>query len=392
MKTIISILTLLVFIVSGNAQITEDDYNKKPQGLICDQLMVADFTCENCSMADVERFNLPKSLKGEVTYMLGRYVHCYLASDRMRIAEIVGLGDDETSLSEFNQFSSGQRETIRQFTKAERALFGTLSIEYMSQDLLLRLDVVNLKNAISEGSAQISIPNGDYHQMSKRIGKVEEVVAELVIGRQNLSHGSSGNGGNGFTPSTAPTRITDPHGNVYETVEIAGKIWMTSNLNYEVPGSWCFNDKITFCMNYGRLYTWDAARSACPQLGPGWRLPSDQEWKELAASMHGYFMIQPDFTFKMIGDNPTLTFMQMQKGGGSGFDAQLAGRRDEANNFNEFENVGFYWSNTPFDQNLTWAWMLMRMNPLDGVLANSTGPLPWLRTNGHSCRCVKDKF
>jgi len=54
------------------------------------------------------------------------------------------------------------------------------------------------------------------------------------------------------------------------------RVWMSKNLNVEMPGSRC-DDEID-CEKYGRLYTWEAAKVACPN---GWRLPSNDDWDEL---------------------------------------------------------------------------------------------------------------
>ena len=55
------------------------------------------------------------------------------------------------------------------------------------------------------------------------------------------------------------------------------RVWMSKNLNVEMPGSRC-DDEID-CEKYGRLYTWEAAKVACPSSG--WRLPKDKDWEEL---------------------------------------------------------------------------------------------------------------
>jgi len=68
-------------------------------------------------------------------------------------------------------------------------------------------------------------------------------------------------------------------GGSYESVSIGGKQWMKKNLDIETDGSWCYANKPDSCAKYGRLYTWEAAKSACESVG--WRLPNTSEWQEL---------------------------------------------------------------------------------------------------------------
>lgn len=59
---------------------------------------------------------------------------------------------------------------------------------------------------------------------------------------------------------------------------------MTENLNILTAESWCYNDSPDSCAKYGRLYTWAAAKTACPS---GWHLPTREEWQSLVDSAGG---------------------------------------------------------------------------------------------------------
>jgi len=89
----------------------------------------------------------------------------------------------------------------------------------------------------------------------------------------------------------------------YKTKQIGNQNWMVENLNYNVSGSKCYDNKESNCEKYGRLYTWATAmgidakyneekwggngvkhRGICPS---GWHIPSDEDWKELVGFVGG---------------------------------------------------------------------------------------------------------
>lgn len=77
----------------------------------------------------------------------------------------------------------------------------------------------------------------------------------------------------------------DRDGKTYKTVIIGKQTWLAQNLNFETgKGSWCYDDKKSYCDIYGRLYNWEAAKMSCPK---GWHLPSDEEWSKLVDFLGG---------------------------------------------------------------------------------------------------------
>ena len=82
----------------------------------------------------------------------------------------------------------------------------------------------------------------------------------------------------------------------YRTVKIAGLEWLGDNLNYKTEGSFCYKDEDDQCMVFGRLYTWDAAKKACPA---GFRLPTHADfeslWTAAGADFNAGYLIKADY-------------------------------------------------------------------------------------------------
>lgn len=118
-----------------------------------------------------------------------------------------------------------------------------------------------------------------------------------------------------------------------------GKRWTLANLTAESPDSYCYNDDRSNCRRYGRLYTWDAARTACGLLGSGWRLPSMADWRTLASVYGGVFGEGPD--------SGKTAFAELLAGGRSGLALLLGGGGDpRTGEYRRLEAHGFYWSAT----------------------------------------------
>ena len=114
-----------------------------------------------------------------------------------------------------------------------------------------------------------------------------------------------------------------------------GKRWSTRNLSVPTTESYCYDNSEQNCDRYGRLYTWDAARRACQSLGAGWRLPTDDEWQEMAKHYGG--------VGNESKDNGKAVFAALLSGG-AGFDAVLGGNRAPDGQYARLEAHGLYWT------------------------------------------------
>ena len=98
-----------------------------------------------------------------------------------------------------------------------------------------------------------------------------------------------------------------------------GKQSTTQHLNVNTAQSYCYEDAELNCRQYGRLYTWEAARHGCQSLGDGWRLPTDDEWRQMAKHYGGLL--------EDSADGAKAAYRALVIGGTSVFGALLGGSR-----------------------------------------------------------------
>jgi uncharacterized protein (TIGR02145 family) len=155
-----------------------------------------------------------------------------------------------------------------------------------------------------------------------------------------------------------------------------GRTWTTANVAVEVTPSWCYDDAAANCRTYGRLYTWTSAKQACAAIGPGWRLPTNDEWRELASRYGGLFSESPEAG--------KAAFAALMTGGTSGFDAVLGGGREPGGGYARGGAHGFYWTATESGARTAWLYNFGR-----GMQAlNRHEDVD--KARGVSVRCVHD--
>ena len=161
---------------------------------------------------------------------------------------------------------------------------------------------------------------------------------------------------------------------IYSWVKIGGQIWMEKNLNFATEsGSWCYNNQEANCVKFGRLYSWNAARTACPE---GWHLSTDGEWASLDAALGMY-----------AGTKLKSGSGWQDNGGGSGsggFNALPGGDRNQYGTFTHIGSEAYFWTASQPDATGAYG-RFVTYNSYD------IGRGIWDKQGGNSVRCVKNR-
>jgi uncharacterized protein (TIGR02145 family) len=197
--------------------------------------------------------------------------------------------------------------------------------------------------------------------------------------------------------------FTDPRdGQTYSWVKIGTQEWMAENLKflpsvantgfgsstephyyvYDYNGTDVHAAKATAnFQNYGVLYNWPAAISACPS---GWRLPTDADWTVLTNFAGGENVAggklkstrtAPDAHPRWMSPNTDATDVY-------GFSALPGGVRLSNENFGNIEGSGWWWCATELDDNRVW------IRQLPG--GNKIYRFDLSKNLGSSVRCIRE--
>jgi len=152
---------------------------------------------------------------------------------------------------------------------------------------------------------------------------------------------------------------------------------MTKNLNIETAsGSYCYNYSLDSCAKYGRLYTWEAAKMACPS---GWHLPDTSDWRKLVAAAGG----QSTAGSKLKTTSGWYEYSGISSTDESGFSALPGGNRYSDGRFSNAGYNGFWWTATEYNSGNAYYRFMNYDNDRVGEDNN-------YKSYGLSVRCVKD--
>jgi len=183
-------------------------------------------------------------------------------------------------------------------------------------------------------------------------------------------------------------------GQTYKTVKIGTQTWMAENLNYitdrywrfgdttDFNISWCYNNDISYCYKYGRLYDWETATTVCPK---GWKLPSREDWNRLVATVGGEEIASKKLK-SMSGWNNREDDGKSGNGTDNyGFSALPGGYRNYSGG--SFDGAGYYgswWTATERGSGNAYYRDMDYYN-------NDASEGNYYKSNGQSVRCVADR-
>lgn len=209
--------------------------------------------------------------------------------------------------------------------------------------------------------------------------------------------------------------VTDIDGKTYKTVQIGDQIWMAENLavtRYRngdpVPGvaeegkwvvletgAWSeYDNDAEKGKVYGKLYNWYAVADPRGLAPEGWRIPTEEDWRELEAHLGMKPEDVGEIEFRgneqNVGSKLKETGTEHWKAPNTGstnetgFTALAGGYRDNDGPFNFFGRYGAFWTATEAENGRVW---------FRGMTTTEKGVyrFSFNKKCGFSVRCVKDQ-
>ncbi|MBN2610675.1 MAG: hypothetical protein JXB00_03885 [Bacteroidales bacterium] len=267
-----------------------------------------------------------------------------------------------------------------------------------TKPLIIEYEITHVSShGLSDGAIDITVKGGLMpYSYNWSDGITAEDITNIPAGEYSVTVTDAGDSTAkadfAVTQPSSDTLVFDIEGNAYRTVKITGQLWMKENLRVtrnpqgaEIT-SYCYGNDTNYASTYGRLYTWDVAMNGsvvemaqgiCPD---GWHIPSDEEWKELEMNL-GMTQQDANKVNTWRGDGIGTS---MIRGGDSGYEALLSGRRNSAGYYSLLNEFEYMWTSTEYGEN---AWRRC-LNIMDDKVGRwNTFP----KTYAFSVRCIKDE-
>jgi hypothetical protein len=223
----------------------------------------------------------------------------------------------------------------------------TIAVDYIAQavvgasggELILIVEIYNVRTAARVGGLTV------------RAAKEDALYKQLEYEAPEMFAAFLENEGKAVARQAD---LVDPRDQqTYKTIQLGDRVWMAENLNYNEKGSHCVGDREAGCKRYGRLYSFEASISACPE---GWVLPNQADWEALS-------------------ETPAKDLKERK-----GWTGVMGGYRAHNGVYTSEGSSGWWWSASGAWNNFAQAWML------SAKIKRQTVP----RNNSYSVRCVKE--
>ncbi len=142
------------------------------------------------------------------------------------------------------------------------------------------------------------------------------------------------------------------------------------NANSNMRPAWCYvNYDQTNGLKFGKLYNWYAVNDPRGLAPKGWRIPNEEDWSDLIASLEL--------------ENQVNLLLCNKINSQKCWSAMLGGYRTKGGNFYRFGSDGFWWSSNEYDKENAF---YFRVN------SDCTYRSFEDKSKGYSVRCIKNKF
>lgn len=255
-------------------------------------------------------------------------------------------------------------------------------IPYLLVSCLISIGIWNCGDTTS-GADDIENPVSSSELSSSSEAESSETISSPESSSEPVSSSQEAS-----SSSTVPSSSSRPVINLTDDdfVNVGGQLWTKKNLNIEIEGSRCYEDKPENCEKYGRLYTWAMAmdvdlsynanqlgeidlpyQGICPE---GTHLPSHEEWTWL---------------YEYVRANPEAAKV---------FTNQVGGFYDHFSGYKNEDIESVFWSSTEYDvsndrlngsaigYNYAWLWAYRK--------DLSVGKDNARKTSAAHVRCIKD--
>jgi len=364
-------------------------------------------------MNDLTYTNLPKKLKESYATGIQRYLSIKRYGNWSKVGyddEYTGIFEDLEDTDSTYAIVGGRRNPCDKVSgitapMAEKAVFSSLYWEHSFFDNFKdKLMEYYPSGTLNEDGKEVSYTKDAMNALFKYWNTWESIPCPEPSSSSVMLSSSSVITSDDTEPYFKDIR--DEY--VYKTIKIGEQYWLAENLNYNAPGSRCYDDDPDNCKIYGRLYDWATSmalpdscnvhscssqisakhQGICPS---GWHIPTLTEWNEPLFLANGYDSYFYRLNYKLLS---TSSLWSYESGTDNfGFSA-LPGGEFNGESYSEIRSSCWFWTATEGSVSSDDGSIYENDKPYNAVyetnFTSRGGKYGYRKTYAFSIRCVKD--